>query len=337
MPKVKSNQENKKILIIAEKEDGKLAPITFELLRAGRVLSEEVQGILCAAVIGHKVEQNAIEIAHFSDEVFLIDNILLADFQADLYIHSLENLCRRIEPDTVLMGHTLKSLDLAPRLAHRIGTKLITDCIDFKIEIETGQLLCTKPVYGGNAVATFINEKKPQMVTLRSRVFEGAEESPDKAEVISFDPCIDQSLAKTETIENVLGEVVNLDNADLIVAGGRGIKKVEGLKLLEEFIDVLRGYFSTVELGASRPLVDAGWLPPSRQLGLTGEKVSPELYIAIGISGSMQHLTGVFNSKRIIAINIDDGAPVFNYADYGLVGNYEDVIPALIKKLRELA
>lgn len=334
---MKANQASRRILIVAEKEVGKVASITFELLRAGRELADKIEGNLSVAVLGHEVGDTAIEIAHFSDEVYSVDNTLLATFQGDLYVHALENLCRNIDPDIVLMGHTLDNLDLGPKLACKMGTKLITDCISFDIEAETGNLLCTKPVYGDNALATFITEKKPRMATLRPKVIEGMERSIDKGEVISFDPAIDSSLAKIELLKTAPGESVSLDKADAIVAGGRGIKKVERLKQLEDLIEVLKRYFGKVELGASRPIVDAGWLPSSCQIGLTGEKTSPQLYIAIGISGASQHLSGVLGSKNIVAINKDEQALIFNSADYGVVGDYGEVVPALISKLKELS
>ena len=331
-----TDQKHKRILILVGKEDREIASITFELLRAGRDLADKGGGTLCAAVLGHAVGDISHEIAHFSEEVYSVDNPLLAAFQADLYAHALEQLCRSIAPDIVLMGHTLDNLDLAPKAACKMGTKLITDCIRLDIESETGYLLCTKPVYGGNAVATFMIDKKPYMVTLRPKVMEEIGRNPMEGEVIRFDPAIDASLAKTESIETVSGDRVSLDKADAIVAGGRGIKKIEGLEQLEELVEILREYFGNVELGASRPLVDTGWLPPSRQLGLTGEKASPQLYIAVGISGASQHLSGIQGSKKIVAINKDEQATIFASADYGVVGQYEDVVPALIRKLREL-
>lgn len=330
------DKQDKKILILAETEDGEIGSMTLGLLRAGRGLADKIKGELCTAVLGHNVSEPAIEIAYFSDEVYLLDNTLLATFQVDFYTNTLEQLCRKIDPDIVLMGHTIDNLDLAPRLAYRMGTQLITDCIDFDIDPESWHLLCTKPVYGDNAVAIFMCTKKPQMATLRPNIMEDMERGSTKGKVINFEPTIDKSTVQLELVESVKGESVRLDKADAIVAGGRGIHKIEGLQRLEELIEILRRYFSKVELGASRPLIDAGWLPHSRQVGLTGEKASPELYIAIGISGALQHLTGIFRSKKIVAINKDEQAPIFNYADYGIVGDYEEVVPALIEKLKEL-
>ncbi len=329
--------KEKSVMILADREDRGFTSITFELLRAGSEIAEKAGGTASAVVMGHDVYGISSEIAHFADEVYCIDHPLLSTFQVDLYACALKQLCRSIEPDVVLLGHSIDNLDLAPRLACRIKAQLITDCTGLDIESETGHLICTKPVYGDNAIAAFAIETKPQMVTLRPKVMEGMGRRTVEGEVIRFDPEIDESLISQELIETLPGESVSLDKANAIVAGGRGIKELEGLQLLEELIEVLKRYFRTVELGASRPLIDAGWLPSSRQLGLTGEKANPELYIAIGISGASQHLSGIVGSKKIVAINRDENAAIFESADYGVVGQYEDVVPAFIKKLRELA
>lgn len=331
-------KEHKKIFVLVEKEDGNVvAPITFELLKAGRMLADKIDGILCSVVLGHEVSDISHEISQFSDEVYLMDDILFSTFQVDFYVEALEKLCRNLWPHIILLGHTLDNLGLAPRLACRIGAKLITDCIHLEIGSENENLLCTKPVYGDNVIAVFEIKKKPQMVTLRPKVMENIERNSIKGKVISFAPGIDKSTAKTEIVEGVIStESVSLDKADAIVAGGRGIKRIEDIEQLKELGDVLKKHFVKVELGASRPVVDAGWLSHSRQVGLTGVRVSPQLYIAIGISGASQHLSGILGSKKIIAINKDDQAYIMGSADYGVIGNYGEILPAFIKKLREL-
>ena len=334
---MKSSQKHKRILILVENEDGQVSSITLELLGAGRELADKIGGNLCAAILGHEIGNISHEISHFSDEVYSLDNILLTSFQVDLYTRALENLCREIRPDIILTGHTSDNLDLAPRLACKLGTELITDCTFLDIDPKSENLLCTKPVYGGRALAIFEITKKPKMATLRPRSVESITEPiPIKGEVSRFDSDIEQSLVRTELIETVLGQSVSLDKADVIVAGGRGIKNIEGLNLLKELIEMLKKNFDKVELGGSRPLVDSGFLPRSRQIGQTGEKANPELYIAIGISGASQHLCGVSGAKKIVAINKDEQAPIFDVADYGIVGLYENIVPSFIKKLREL-
>ena len=329
-------QEEKKILVIVEREDQKIANISFELLRAGNDLSEKGGANLCVAILGHDINALTNEIALYADEVYSIDNLLLKKFQADLYTYTLETLCKDINPDIILMGHTLDNLDIAPRLTHRLSANIITDCINFDLD-ENKNLTCTKPVYGDNAYVTFVVKAKPQVATLRPKALEPCEPRTIKGNIINFDVALDESLVKTESVETRPGESVSLDKAEIIVSGGRGIKDVEGLQVLNELIETLKKFNNKVELGASRPLIDAGWLPSSRQVGLTGEKVSPEIYIAIAISGSSQHLSGMVGSKKIIAINKDETANIFNSADYGVVGKYENIVPAFIRKLKELA
>jgi electron transfer flavoprotein alpha subunit len=245
-------------------------------------------------------------------------------------------LCEKMNPNAVLIGCTLDNLSLAPRLAYELGVEVITDCINLAIEPSTGCLLCTKPVYGAKVISTFKLERKPYMATLRPKTAEPIRPRPNLGEIIHFDPLIDENLIKVEMIERIKEESVSLDKAATIVAGGRGIKDAKGLEQLKELIKALRKYFTNVELGASRPLVDAHLVPSSRQIGLTGEKVSPELYIAVGISGSLQHLTGLLGAKKIIAINSDPKAPIFKVADYGVIGSFEEVVPAFKRKLEEL-
>lgn len=328
-------QEEKKILVVAEIDGQKIENISLELLQAGNELSEKSGGKLYAAILGHNISAITGEIASYADEVYSIDNPLLEIFQPDLYTYALETLCKDLNPDSILLGHTLGNLDVAPRLAQRISAHLITDCIQFDLD-KNNDLTCIKPIYGDNAYATFIIKKKPQMATLRLKSLKPCEPRTTKGKIVNFDITLDKSLVKTESVETKPGESVSLDKAEIIVSGGRGIKDVEGLQVLNELIETIKKFNNKVELGGSRPLIDAGWIPSSRQVGLTGEKVSPEIYIAIAISGSSQHLSGMIGSKKIIAINKDEAANIFNSADYGVVGKYEDIVPSFIRKLKEL-
>ena len=333
------NREQRKILVLVEREGRGIKPITFELLGAGRKLTEESEGVLCAVVMGHEITEACHEIVHFVEEVYSLDHASLAQFEAEIYVSTLEQLFRNINPDILLMAHSLNGLDLAPRLGWKLGTQVITDCVNISIKPETGYVHCLKPVYGAKLIAEFEFNKKPFIVMVRSKAIEptGPRLSPGK--IIHFTPIVDKSLVKVELMETIKEESIGLDKADAIVAGGRGLKSdegTEGLEQLKELIRVLKRRFSKVELGASRPLVDGGLVPSSRQVGLTGEKVAPELYIAVGVSGSLQHLTGMLGSKKIIAINNNSKAPIFEVAHYGIVGNYQDVLPSLIRKLEEL-
>jgi electron transfer flavoprotein alpha subunit len=330
-------KEQDRILVLVEKEEGRSATLTFELLKVGKELSGKGKEALCACILGHEISDLSTEMAYYADEVFVLDNALLANFQVDLYAFVLLELCRAIKPNTVLMGHTYDNLELAPKLACKMGNDLVTDCVKIEREKETGSLLCTKPIYGGNAVAVLQMDTKPQIVTLRPKVMDALEKGNVKGEIVSFDCELAPSLVLTESLAIVPGESVSLDKANAIVAGGRGIKTTEGIEVLGNLVKALQRFFDKVELGASRPLIDAGLLPHSRQVGQTGEKVSPEAYIAVAISGASQHMAGVVGSKKIIAINKDSEAPIFEASDYGVVGQYEDVVPALIKKLKELS
>jgi electron transfer flavoprotein alpha subunit len=330
------SREGGRILVLAEREGRGFASITFELVGIGRKIVNDSKATLCVAILGHEISDATREIAKFADEVYSLDHPLLQNFKPELYSNALEQLCQKVNADIVLMGCTLNNLDLAPRLAYKIGAQVITDCIDLAIEPETGHLLCTKPIYGAKVISTFKLERKPYMVTLRRKAAEPGTPRPDQGKIVHFDPVIDETLVKVETIERIKEESVSLDKAAAIVAGGRGIKNAEGIEQLKELTRVLRKYFAKVELGASRPLVDAHLVPSSRQIGLTGEKVSPELYIAVGISGSLQHLTGILGAKKIIGINTDPKAHIFNVADYGVIGPFEEVLPALKGMLEEL-
>lgn len=330
------SQSLRKVLVLVEEENGKVASVTLEVLGLARRLADSLQGNLCATVIGYETRGILEEIAYFADEVYSTESPLLADFQVDLYASVFENLSREVNPVLILMGHTLNNRELGPKLAYRLGAELITDCVDLDIDQRTNALLCTKPVYGGNVIATFKVESKPGMATVRPKATEPIRQSKGRGQIIDFNPVIDKSSVRTLLIERVIEESASLDKADAVVAGGRGIKEIEGLKELQELIHVMKRRFDRVELGASRPLVDRGWVSSSRQIGLTGEKVAPELYIAVGISGASQHLAGILGSKKVIAINSDPEAPIFKAADYGVIGKYKDAVPALVKKLEEL-
>jgi electron transfer flavoprotein alpha subunit len=331
-----TNNGTGRVLVLVEKEGEGMASTTFEVLGTGRRIANDLKGTLLAAIVGHEVAVISQEIAQFANEVYSIDHPSLAHFKIELFSSCLEQLCKYLNPDIVLMGGTIENLDLAPRLAYKMGVQAITDCIQIDIDPETENLLCTKPVYGGRIISTFQLNTKPYILILRPKTAEHVETDRVQGQIVQFNPVIDESLVKTELIETVEEESVSLNKAEAVISGGRGIKDADGLKLLSDLIKIFRGYFSSVELGATRPLIDAGFLPSSRQVGLTGEKVAPQLYIAVGISGAMQHLTGILGSKKIIAINSDPEAPIFKVADYGVIGSYEDVVPAFRKRLEEL-
>jgi electron transfer flavoprotein alpha subunit len=329
-------EANGGILVLVEREGLGIAPITFGLFQAGRKLTDQTGGNLCSAVLGNEINPLSQEISQYADEVYSLDHPLLQNFDPELQTSALDQLCQYVNPTAILMGHTINSQNVAPRLAYRMGLEVITDCIQLNIEAETGHLLCSKPVYGAKFVATFKLEKKPYLVTLRSKAWEEIIPRAIKGEVFPFALVLEENSAKVECIKKIKEESISLNKADAIVSAGRGVKDSDGLSQLKGLINILGNFFRGVELGASRPLVDAHLVPSSRQVGLTGEKVAPELYIAVGISGSSQHVTGILGAKKIVAINNNPKAPIFQVADYGIIGNFEEVVPALIRQLGEL-
>jgi electron transfer flavoprotein alpha subunit len=329
-------QENSRVLVFVEREGREVVPITFELLQAGRELADQMGGSLCSAVLGNEIDHLSKEISQYADEVYSLDHPLLANFDSEFHGNALNQLCQHINSTAILMGHTLNNQTLAPKLSYQTGIEVITDCIQLAIEAGTGNLLCFKPVYGAKFIATFRLEKKPFLVTLRSKAWVPIAPRATRGEIIPFAPALEEVSIKVESAKRIKEENINLSKADAIVSAGRGVKDAEGLGRLSGLLNILSTYFSRVELGASRPIVDAHLVPSSRQVGLTGEKVAPELYIAIGISGSLQHVTGILGAKKIVAINSNPKAPIFQVADYGVVGDFEEVVPALIRKLEEL-
>lgn len=328
------------VLVCGEiEEGGGISSSTLELLGAGRKIADDLGLELSLVIIGNNLSGIADEAASFgANKIYKIESPLLEKFMPDLWVGILEKLSGQINPKVLLMSHTNIGMEVAPRLAFRLKTRIVTDCTELETDKAEGLLVCTKPVYGGNAVAVFKYKEEPHFVTIRKKVMAPAEKVSAKSEIIDVAPDIDASSAKVESVEIVKEDSVSLDKADIIISGGRGVGGPEGFKILEEMADLIRqSSGSVVEIAGSRPAVDLGWVSSSRQVGLTGEKVSPELYVAIGISGATQHLVGMMRSKKIVAINKDKKASVFNVANYGIIGDFNEVLPAFNKKWRELS
>jgi electron transfer flavoprotein alpha subunit len=233
------------------------------------------------------------------------------------------------------MGHGPVSMALGPRLAYRLNTQMTTDCIDLSIDAADKRLLRTKAVSGGNAIAVFKCPGEPQMASLRSKIFEPAEPVEGRAEIEDLVPQVDESMVRVKSVEVVKEDVVSLDGARVVIAGGAGLGDEDGFELLEDLATVLEKSFGSVMIGCSRVAVDKGWISSDRQVGLTGSIISPEIYLAVGISGASHHLVGMIRSQKIIAVNTDKGCNMFRVADFGVVEDYEKVIPALIERLEE--
>jgi electron transfer flavoprotein alpha subunit len=327
--------DNKGVMIFIEVTDGKLAAIAKELLGAGRKLANDLTEELSALVVGSGVANIAAEaIAFGADKVYVVDDPLLKDYRTDSYVTVVEKVVKQANPRILLLGQTTIGRDLAPRAACRLVTAAILDCIALEIDTATKQLLLTKPVYGGNARAIYTMETLPQMATVRAKAMTAlAPDSSRKGEVVAINAALDPSAIRTNVLQKVVAEVegIKLEDASVVVAGGRGIGGPEGFKQLEELAKLLRG-----AVGATRPPCDSGWVPDTIQIGLTGKIVSPYVYIAVALSGASQHLAGCSGAKNIIAINRDPEANIFKEARFGVVGDWKKIIPAFQAKIKEL-
>lgn len=328
--------DNRGVLIVGECGEGALTAITSELLGAGRKLAGDLGEELAAVLIGEKVSGFAQEAISFgADKVYVVESPDVKDYVTDSYVAAMEKVCQQASPSILLMGQTSMGRDLAPRLAFRLGTGLTTDCLELAIDAETKLMQMTKPVYGGNALAVVVAAKsRPQMATVRPKAAEPlAKDDSRKGEVVNVDPGIDPSAVKVKFLEKVKEEVegVKLEDAEVVVCGGRGIGAPENFAPVEELAKLLGG-----AMGATRPPCDSGWVPATSQVGLTGKLVTPTLYIGIALSGASQHLAGCSGSKNMIAINKDADANIFNVCQYGVVGDYKKILPAFIEKVKEL-
>jgi len=324
--------DNTGVMVYAEAGDGKLAAISSELLGCGRRLANALGEGLSAVLVGDGTKSLAAEaIAGGADKVYVIEDAQLKDYQTDTYLAALEKVVKETSPRVLLFGQTSVGRDLAPRLAFRLETAAVTDCIELEIESGSRRLLQTKPVFGGNARAVFTSDTYPQIATVRAKAMEPAvADAARKGEIIDF--AVELPASRARVIEKVVEKVegVRLEAAEVVVAGGRGIGSAEGFKQLEELARLFKG-----AVGATRPACDNGWAPDVLQVGLTGKIVSPNLYIAVALSGSSQHLAGCSGCKNIVAINKDPEANIFREARFGVVGDWKKVLPAFMKKVRE--
>lgn len=327
--------KNEGVLIVGEISDGKLDRITTELLGIGRKVADDLGQELSAVLIGSELGDVANEAISFgADKVYVIDNPLFKGYVTDSYVAALEKLNNEIAPEILLLGHTSMGRDLASRLAFRLRTGVTLDCVDLAIDPDTKLLQKTKPVYGGNAMAVYVSESRPQMAAVRAKTMEPLEQDTSrKGEVMPFDPAVNEESVRAKVVDKLKEEVIGikLEDADVVVCGGRGIGSAEAFQQLHELANMLNG-----AVGATRPPCDSGWVPDYYQIGLTGKLVSPTLYIGIALSGSSQHQAGMSGSKNIIAINKDPEANMFGIAHYGVVGDYEKILPAFMEKCKEL-
>jgi len=323
------------VMIFGELADNGLASITKELLSGGKKLAGSLGEELHALFVGHAIADGAAKACEFgADKAYIVEQESLATYTGDVHTAVLVQVVEKLKPRILLFGNSDVGADLGPRLAFRLKQEIATDCVDLKIEDGTKRLLRTKPVYGGLAMSVLASDGFPQMATVRPKSMSPADRTGLTAEKpISLEADLGAEPVKVKVVGRMVEEArgVKLEDAEIIVSGGRGIGGPEGFKDLEEMGKLLNG-----AVGGSRVAVDNGWIPTSQQVGLTGTIVAPRVYIAIGISGASQHMTGCSRSQRIIAINKDATAPIFKQAHFGVVGDWKNVLPAFIEKLKEL-
>ncbi len=322
------------VWVFAEQRSGRIKSVVYELLAKGRELADVLRTELSAVCFGYQIEEIDRLIAHGADKVYLVDSPDLADNQEDIFTQQLVELVQQHRPEIVLAGATALGRAFIPRVAAAVKTGLSADCVDLDIDKEKGLLLQTKPTFGGNIMAVITcPEARPQMATVRPHVFSKRE--PDnrrKGEIIKVDFDRERFTARTKLIEFMeeVVETVKIEEADVIVAGGRGLEKAENFEMLQELASVMGA-----AVGATRAVVDEGWITYPHQVGQTGKTVCPRLYIAVGVSGALQHIVGMQTSDCIVAINDDPHAPIFEVATYGIVGDLFQVVPLLTEKLRK--
>jgi electron transfer flavoprotein alpha subunit len=322
------------ILLLLEFKEGLPDKKTLELIRGGGELAKELGAELSGTVIGEETASLADSVAAYGlTKIYRLDHSLLKGFQPDAWVGALEWLCRKINPQVLLISQSFIGKEVAPRLAFRLDTELTTDCLALKVDPQDGLLIRTKPIYGGNALAALKCLGLPQMVTVRKNVFEPIDPVSTRSTIQAMTPALEETMIKVRSLKTVQEEVIELDKANVVISGGRGIEAKEDFELLIALAQALGKTHGNVMVGCSRPVVDKCWLSSDRQVGLTGSIIAPDTYLAIGISGAIQHLVGMIRSKKIIAINTDPGCNMFKVADYGVVEDYKEFLPALVKKL----
>ena len=326
----------KGVLVCGEIVEGKLAPVTVELLGAGRKLANDLGEELSILLMGSQAGALAQEaIAYGADNVYTAEDAQLDAYNSDAYTQVAANLCKKVAPAIMLFGHTDIGTDLSPRLNGRLGGGLAMECMTLSIDGATKNLVAVRPVFGGNAYATMVSKSaRPQMATVRAKIFPPAEKADGRqGKVIPVEDKLDASAIKVKIVEKIKEQVegVKLEDAEFVVSGGRGMGNAADFAKLRELADVLGG-----AVGATRVACDEGWAPATLQVGQSGKVVSPKIYFAIGLSGAMAHIAGCLGAKSIVAINKDKEANIFNVAHFGIVGDWKEVLPALTAKFKEL-
>ena len=322
------------VMTVAEQRDGEIRKISYEIVSEGRRLADSLGQKVTTLLLGSNIKDKASKLGHYgADKVLVADDPRLETYTTDAYVSVIAELVKANDPAVLLLGASVQGKDLAGRLSAKLGIGMAQDCTAFAIE--NGNLVATRPIYAGKAYAKLtFSDSYPQMGTARPNVMTMNEPDTSRsAEIVDAPFTLDDSILKTKVVDVMKDESgkVDLTEADKIVSGGRGMKGPEHYKILEDLADVIGA-----TVGASRSAVDAGWRPQTDQVGQTGKVVSPNLYIACGISGAIQHLAGMSTSKVIVAINKDPDAPIFQKADYGVVDDLFKVIPPLTEEIKKL-
>lgn len=325
----------KNIMVYCEYRRGELANVSLELLGIGRSLADSRNLNVSAVVIGSETGSVAQTlIGHGADTVYRVDAEPLADFDEERYSAVLTDLVREHKPEIVLAGATAIGRSFIPAVATTLNAGLTADCTKLELREEDGALLQTRPAFGGNIMATIVcPSHRPQMATVRPKVMKALEyDASREGEIVDVTPPEKSLNGKLKVLESVVAEEsnVNIQESDILISGGRGLESEKGFELLRQLAEAM-----DANVSASRAVVDAGWIPYPHQVGQTGKTVAPKLYIACGISGAVQHVAGMQSSETIVAINRDENAPIFDVADYGLVGDINEIIPKLIRKIEE--
>ncbi len=323
------------ILVYCEYRRGELAPVSLELLGIGRTLADKRKVKLSAVLIGYETGETGEElIGYGADIVYRVDHEALGVFTDENYCAVVTDLVKEHKPEIVLAGATAIGRSFIPGVATTLNAGLTADCTQLEIREEDGALLQTRPAFGGNIMATIVCESsRPQMSTVRPKVMKALEfDGGRKGEIVDIVPSPAQLKSRVKVLEIVVEEAanVNIQEADILVSGGRGLESAKGFELIRQLADMI-----DARVSASRAVVDAGWIPYPHQVGQTGKTVAPQLYIACGISGAVQHAAGMQSAETIVAINRDKNAPIFDIADYGIVGDLFEIIPRLMIKIEE--
>ena len=327
-------QEYKGVFVFVQQMDQIINGVSYELIGKAKELAADLSTDVTAVLLGHDVKALTKDLAIYgADRIIVVDDPALKEYTTEPYTHAMHEVITQYKPEVVLYGATAVGRDLAPRVSARVKTGLTADCTSLEVDAETKNLRMTRPAFGGNIMATIMcPEHRPQMATVRPGVMQRISKIADAVAnveefVVNFVP--NNKFVTVEEIIKKVSNKVDIMDAKILVSGGRGVGSPENFKVLQDLADVIGA-----EVSSSRAAVDAGWTEKEQQVGQTGKTVRPHVYFAIGISGAIQHLAGMEEADIIIAINKDEYAPIFDVADYGIVGDYAKVVPALTEKLK---